>query len=107
MKVIEEGHLYELDSFEGTNPQQLRFIKKEPLPSNPTELRIVYDGTTNEEVLDVLIDRVHTLHRKFPCEENEFSLLALRNARVWLDMRTRRRKKQKVEGKQLPHISKD
>lgn len=99
MKVIKEGHLYELDSFDGTNTQQIQFIEKMPITQDSIELRTVRDGTTNEEVLKVLIDRLQNLGRKFPCRENSVAITKLEEALMWLNKRTEERKSRGVEGK--------
>ncbi len=112
MKVIKEGHKYELDHFEsyglpGSPVQTLQFIEKVPVQvgneaspaSGTTELATVNDGTTNEEVLRVLIDRVQYLNRKFPCRENAIVITKLEEALLWLNYRTAQRKARGVEGK--------
>lgn len=102
MKVLVEGHAYELDSFEGTNQQILNFIHKEPvIDGEPGELKTVQDGTTNEEVLVMLIDRMYHLQNKFPCRENAIVITKLEESLMWLNKRTADRKARNVEGKHL------
>ena len=63
-----EGHRYELDGFERKeNIQIIQFIQKE-VKKDTNELVTVSDGTTNEEVLEMLIDRMEYLQGKFPCK---------------------------------------
>lgn len=99
MKVFVPGHLYELDSFDGGAPQQLQFIHKEPSASIPNTLYTVYDGTTNEEVMRMLIDRLNFLNNKFPCRENSLAITSLQVALFWLEERTKNRISRDVEGK--------
>lgn len=108
MNILTEGHKYELDHFEayglpGLPVQTLQFIEKVPvqLDSNTTELRTVNDGTTNEEVLRVLIDRMNYLQKKFPCRENAIVITKLEESLMWLNKRTEDRKARNVEGKQI------
>lgn len=101
MKVLITDHRYELASFEGRNPQTLQFIHKVPDEADPTKLNTVSDGTTNEEVLAVLIDRLNGLQAKFPCRENAIVITKLEESLMWLNKRTEDRKKRNVEGKQL------
>lgn len=104
MKIITPGHTYELANFESKETSQvLQFIHKEPDPLDPTPgaLRTVADGTTNEEVLAVLIDRLKFQNNKFPCRENEIAVTKLFEAAMWLDKRTADRKARNVEGKHL------
>lgn len=101
MVIKEEGHAYELQNFESTGSQELRFIKKEPISEGSTELKTVMDGTTNEEVLLVLINRLQILNKKFPCRENSVVITKLEEAWLWLNYRTSERKIRGVEGKQI------
>lgn len=100
MRVITEGHKYELDSFEGGTPQVLQFIEK-AMAEGSTELRTVNDGTTNEEVLAMLIDRMQSLQSKLPCRENAIVITTLEESLAWLNKRTADRKKRNVKGKQI------
>lgn len=119
MKVITPGHKYELDHFEnfgleGCPVQSLQFIEKVPaseshnypnLPNyglpDKNDLVTVNDGTTNEEVLRVLIDRMNYLQGKFPCRENAIVITKLEECLMWLNKRTEDRKARNVEGKQI------
>lgn len=111
MKSLIAGHRYELANFE--NPQKdgqiIQFIHKElktkrenngglPLPGQSNELATISDGTTNEEVLTVLIDRLTFLNNKFPCRENSVALTHIETALMWLEKRTKDRIKRGVEG---------
>jgi hypothetical protein len=103
MKVIVPGHRYELPNFENKDEQGqiLQFIHKEPETEGSTQLKTIDDGTTNEELLEVLIDRVKFLQNKFPCKENACCITHLEEGLMWLEKRTRDRVKRNVEGKQL------
>lgn len=116
MKNLVLGHKYELKNFEKTEEkgQILQFIHKEPAlqlvqegkiendPSfTPATLITVSDGTTNEEVIEALIDRISFLQDKFPCKENACCITHLQEALMWLEKRTSDRLKRNVEGKQL------
>ncbi|MEI6823172.1 MAG: hypothetical protein WCL51_14670 [Bacteroidota bacterium] len=106
MKVITEGHRYTMSNFENKeNGQTIQFIEKvlienETLP-NDKVLTTINDGTTNEEVLEVLIDRMKYLQGKFPCRENAIIITKLEESLMWLNKRTADRIKRNVEGKQL------
>jgi hypothetical protein len=106
MKVITPGHTYELDHFENGNEgypfcEHLHFIEKVPAGEGSNELTTVHDGTTNEEVLRVLIDRMNYLHGKFSCRENAIVITKLEECLMWLNKRTDDRKARNVEGKQI------
>lgn len=102
MNVLIPGHRYELSNFENKDKvQAIQFIQKEPKQEGSTELVTIYDGTTNEELLEVLIDRISFLNSKFPCRENAIAITKLDEALLWLNKRTNDRIKRNVEGKQL------
>lgn len=102
MKVLKEGHLYELDSMEGTNPQKIQFIEKESIDG---VFKTINDGTTNEEVLGMLINRCRNLFRKLPSDETAVAILKLEEALMWLEKRTKTRMMQGVENTPLSHKS--
>lgn len=97
------GHTYILANFENKNGagQVLQFIHKEPVSEGSTELKTISDGTTNEEVLEVLIDRMQFLNSKFPCRENSIVITKMEECLMWLNKRTADRIKRNVEGKQI------
>lgn len=103
MKVLKEGHLYELDMFEDTphdlGNQRIQFIEK--IPNEKNELITLNNGTTNEEVIEMLINRMEYLQNKFPCEENEICIIYLEKALEQLHKRTKDRINRSVEGKYI------
>ena len=109
MKTLTPGHKYELENFEaaGIPCQVIQFIEKQQITKEPgsdavvNKLVKVNDGTTNEEVLKVLIDRMNFLQAKFPCKENAVATTHLETALLWLEKRTTDRKARGVEGKHL------
>lgn len=104
MNVLTSGHKYELAWFEFSlcEEQTIQFIEKVQDPNGPTgQLITIHNGTTNEEVLAVLIDRLQYLNSKFPCRENSIVLTHLETALLWLNKRTSDRKLRGVEGKAL------
>lgn len=98
MKALTAGHRYELDNVEG-GTQPLQFIHKVPKENHTSEMYTVSNGTTNEEVITVLIDRLNYLNDKFPCTENEIAILHLESALNTLIVRTAKRQLRGVEGK--------
>ena len=100
MKVLTEGHKYVASNFENKeNGQTIQFIEKVSVAEGA--LHTVSDGTTNEELLEVLIDRMQYLQGKFPCKENACVITKLEESLMWLEKRTRDREKRGVEGKNL------
>jgi hypothetical protein len=96
------GHRYDLESFDGGAPQTIRFIEKAPkVGGEPGELVTLNDGTTNEEVLKMLIDRLRHLNAKVPSRQSALALTYIEQALMWLENRTAERKARGVEGKTL------
>lgn len=105
MRILTPGHRYVLANFENpvaTEGQTLQFIEKVPGPEGTAApLVTVNNGTTNEEVLRVLIDRMKSLQAKFPCRENAIVTTKLEESLMWLEKRTADRKARGVEGRHL------
>lgn len=101
MKVLVEGHTYVASNFEGGQGQLIEFIHKVPVSEGSTELQTVTNGTTNEELLAILINRMQYLNGKFPCRENSLVITKLEESLMWLEKRTRDRLARNVEGKQI------
>ena len=107
MKVLKPGHQYLADNFEDKQSgQHINFIEKTLTEPNTTpqgvvggELVTVKDGTTNEELLEILIDRLNYLNNKFPCRENAVAITHIETALLWLNKRTNDRLKRGVEGR--------
>lgn len=103
MKVITPGHRYELEQSQTTGkptsaPQVLQFIESRVDTTNPKALVRVNEGTTNEELIKVLIDRIDFLNTKMPHQQNEIAIEALENALAALEERTAERKRANIEG---------
>lgn len=108
MKVLRKGHRYELENFENKDVkgQEIQFIEKEvstlknesDTTFSASQLVTINDGTTNEEVLEVLIDRLTYLSEKLPSRETSIAITKLQEALMWLNKRTQDRIKRNVEG---------
>lgn len=103
MEILVPGHRYVAKNFiEPSNGQTIQFIHKESKEGGePGEMVTIDDGTTNEELLDILIDRIKFLQAKFPCKENACCITHLEEGLMWLEKRTRDRVKRQVEGKHI------
>jgi len=103
MKTLSPGHLYELENFEAKDQpgQVIQFIEKMPVAIGSPALRTVKDGTTNEELLRVLIDRMNSMQAKFPCRENAIATTHFETGLLWLEKRTADRTARGVEGKHI------
>jgi hypothetical protein len=99
MHVIDNGHKYQL-----ADGQEIRFIKKEKDPIT-SEFKTVWVGTTNEELLEVLIDRTTNLNAKMASPENVVALHHLKQALTVFNARTAARTLQNVEATPEQHQS--
>ena len=100
----QQGHQYGLKNI---NPPSL---EDEPIPEyqdvvfmRKIEGEIVHGGTTNEEVLEMMIHRMKYLQRMMACRENAIVITKLEEALMWLNARTSARKEQGVEGQDVQH----
>lgn len=95
MKCTDPGHTYVTE-----DGQVINFIKKEMKDGVFT---LIHSGTTNEELLEVLIHRTEGLNAKFPCLENDRALVGMCDALAWFNLRTRARQAQGVEATPQNH----
>lgn len=99
MKVLTPGHKYGLANFEDdTTTQEIQFIEKTESPNCKGELVTINDGTTNEEVLRMLINRLMFLSNKMGSRETSIAITKCQEALLWLEKRTTDRKERGVEG---------
>ncbi|PRP68125.1 hypothetical protein [Nonlabens agnitus] len=100
MKILTPAHSYFLQHDSSAefpeNGQHLRFVHK-TFNDDGTE-KYVFPGTTDEEVLDVLIDRITTLNDRNYSGYNIEALVGLKRAKAALQQRTNDRKARGVEG---------
>ena len=83
MKVIDPGHKYEVDVYDGKPgaTQELTFMKREG-PGYPMNVGH-YPGTNCQEHLRVFIDRMHYLQMQEPCEHN-LAIIEYARRMLWL-----------------------
>ena len=93
MKALTPGHKYQLNDFENPGScQHLQFIEKD------AAMNTINDGTTNEEVLAMLIDRLAFLNDRLPSRESALARTKCEEALLWLNKRTADRIQRGVEG---------
>lgn len=103
MHTLEVGYDYELVNFDNNkSSQRLKFIHKIPDVSDQTKLVTKEDGTTNEEVLEVLIHRLKFLYQKLPDILTQEALACCEDALRALHERTQARRKRGIEGTLVP-----
>jgi len=101
------GFKYELANFSGTGVQTLSFVQRLPekkliltkdAKNEFRKMETVQDGTTNEEVLAMLLQRLIHLNHLLPCSENFLAAHHIELALTILTNRTADRVKRGVEG---------
>lgn len=97
MKVIDAAHLYELgyNVDHEREPQRIQFVKKEMVEG---KLKLIEDGTTTEQVIDMLINRLGVLGDRLPDHYTKAARYFLRQASHALQERTKDREHRGVEG---------
>ena len=89
MKIIEPGHVYELENVDGTEPNQtIHFLKKTfTTDEDGVRHQNVADGVNTEEVILMLLDRTSYINEHYPSNENAFVIDNLKAALTWLAKR--------------------
>lgn len=90
-RCIDPAHRYRL-----AGDQVLQFLKKQR--NDDGNFVLTRNGTTNEELIEVLLDRLRTINAQVPCRENSLAITKLEEANHWLEARTRNRQSRGVEG---------
>jgi hypothetical protein len=90
MNIIDVGHKYELLSIDGKCKQVLQFVKRQGLryPGNTSS----YPGTTLQDVIHCLLNRVRYLQNQIPCVENEVIIYNLQTCLLMLEQRAAKRR---------------
>lgn len=88
MKIIEKGHKYKLATLDGQVTVELTFVKRFRGVEN-------HAGTTSQEVIRCLIDRVQTLNAECPWDGNDTIINHLRDALILHECRALQRKVEK------------
>lgn len=86
MKVIDPGHTYQLNSYDGETDIIVSFLHRVG-PKYPGNQGSPYPGTNCQEVIRVLINRVKYLHSQNPHIQNHIIINALRNALLGFEVR--------------------
>lgn len=91
MEIIKPGVVFNLKNFKSDEHQRITFTHK--VAEDTYE-----DGTTTEEVIHMLVERMFELQRQNKSSENATAIFHLKSAKQVLKKRTAR-KKQKKYGK--------
>lgn len=94
MKILDPGHSFELDSYDGDAVQRLDFVKREGsgYPENIGRR----PGTTMQEVIRAILNRANYVNKQTPCLETEGVIQCQQQSILLLETRAKR-----VKGKFL------
>ena len=81
MKVLNRGHVYKLNNNKSPSHSILTFFKDKKINGEG------FDGTTNQEVLRALIDRIKFLDEQEPHPNNKEIIYCLRKANILHEQR--------------------
>lgn len=91
MKVVEPGHVYELQNVDGDGTQTIRFVRRRDDEALVLTEDKRSEGVLFQEVTRVLIDRINYLNAEAPCPENVEIMEALRRVIQLGEVRAARR----------------
>ena len=91
MEVLDPGHKYLLQSFDGGSPIELTFVKRNDPPEKYPGNVDAYPGTQSQEVFRALIERSLYVDNQDPCIENKKVTAMLRRCLKLLENRHLRR----------------
>ncbi len=100
MKIINPGHIYELQQLGSARTQLITFVKRS---GGAVEYDREWPGLQTQEVLRALIDRTQYLIGVLPCVESEDAVYHLRMALWNYETRAWRRKQGKLNRKKPEH----
>lgn len=80
VKILLSGQQYELRTKINNEPVLVQFIGRD-------ELGNLVDGITNEEVVNMMIERFYELDKRNACAENKVVIMLLKNIRSVLRKR--------------------
>lgn len=101
MRVIDPGHLYEVENVDGDGTQRIQFVKRRGPDAELLPEKDRLEGIQSQELLRVLIDRTFYLHREQPWQENVKILHHLRDALRLYESRAARRHIEKLSMPEL------
>lgn len=83
MKILDPGHDYLLDVYDGEREVRLTFVKRNDPPEKFPGNKNAYPGTQMQDVLRVLIDRCNYVYNQAPCSETATARFLLRRV-IWV-----------------------
>lgn len=101
MRVLDDGHIYELENVDGRSTQQLHFVRRRDWRGELLPESVRQPGILTQELLRVAIDRTLYLHAEAPCDEDTRIVEHLRAAFSLFESRASRRAIEKLSRPEL------
>lgn len=96
MKVIEPGHIYEVENVDGDETQRVEFVRRRDADGELLPENFRREGILCQDLIRVLIDRTLYLYAEAPCEEDTEIIESLRHALARFETRASRRSIEKL-----------
>lgn len=90
MEILDPGHRYILEGYDGPLTQELTFVKRNDPPEKYPGNTSAYPGTIMQEVIKALIDRLQYVNNQTPCAETEAVLGLMQTSMLLLEERANR-----------------
>lgn len=90
VRIVEPGHIYAVKNRDDNSEQIIKFIRSD-LPGQAGS----HDGILCQDLLRILMDRVHFLNKQQPCQENQDIYVRLREVLILFETRAMKRKLEK------------
>jgi hypothetical protein len=89
MKVIDPGHVYEVDAVDGGSPQRIVFVKREGAnyPGNVGS----HPGTQMQELLRVLLHRARYVNAQIQSDDTDIAIRCMQEALGAMEVRHARK----------------
>lgn len=96
MKIIEPGHIYDVENVDGPGTQRITFVRRRSHDGRLLRDASRHAGILCQELLRVVIDRTRYLNDEDPCHEDVEIINALRGALRSFEARAARRTIEKM-----------
>ncbi len=96
MRVIEPGHVYEVQNVDGSGTQRIAFVRRRDKEGELLPEKLRREGILTQELLRVCIDRTLYLNAENPCREDVEIVDRLRDVLRAYEARAARRTIEKL-----------
>lgn len=102
MKIIDPGHVYEIEALDGGKPQRIHFVKRQG-PNYPGN-EDAHSGPITQEFLRAILHRCEYMNNQGSCAETDIIIASLRTAIFAFEVRAARCRGTAIELSRLSNI---